>query len=66
MVAEKGRVAERGRIQTYILLYFFRLSLRLPPRIDLCEGHMYCLWPLPHLVLVCTAVVHVLFVATPL
>ena len=27
---------------------------------------MYCLWPLPHLLLVCTALVCVLFVATPM
>ena len=28
------------------------------------EGHVYCLWPLPHLLLVCTSLVCVLFVAT--
>ena len=40
-------------------------SLHLPLQLALCEGHMYCLCPLPHLLLVCTTLVFVLFVATP-
>ena len=41
-------------------------SLCLPLWLALREGHMHCLWPLPHLLLVCTTVLHVLFLATPL
>ena len=33
-------------------------------QLALHEGHVYCLWPLPHLLLVCTTVVCVLFVDT--
>ena len=39
-------------------------SLHLPLRLALREGHVYCLWPLPRLLLVCTTLVCVLFVAT--
>ena len=45
---------------SFHILPSFRLLLRLA----LCEGHMYCLWPLPCLLLVCTTLVRVLFVAT--
>ena len=41
-------------------------SLRLLLQLALHEGHMYCLWPLPRVLLVCTTLVRVLFVATPL
>ena len=30
------------------------------------DGHVYCLWPLPRLLLVCTTLVRVVFVATPM
>ena len=39
-------------------------SLHLPHWLALHEGHAYCLWPLPHILLVCTTFVCVLFVAT--
>ena len=54
----------------WITIFFFEFSkfiytsLRLPLQLALHEGHVYCLWPLPHLLLVCTTLVHVLFVAT--
>ena len=41
----------------------FHTSLCLLLQLGLHEGHVY--WPLPHLVLVCTTLVCVLFVATP-
>ena len=45
---------------------FIKASLRLPLRLALCEGHVHCLLPLPCLLLVCTTLVCVLFVATPM
>ena len=50
MVAEKGCVTEKGHIQNFLALH---------------EGHVYCLWPLPCILLVCTTLACVLFVATP-
>ena len=71
MDAEKGWVAETGHIQLFLVFYFLapfiysRTSLRLPLWLALFEGHVYCLWPLPHVLFVCTTLVGVLFVATP-
>ena len=42
----------------------FHTSLRLLLWLALHEGHVICLWPLPHLLLVCTTLVCVLFVAS--
>ena len=51
-----------------LFFIFFQLlsytSLRLLLWLALCEGHVYCLWPLPCILLVCTTLVCVLFVAT--
>ena len=43
---------------------FYWLLSYLPLRLELCERHVYCLWPLPRLLLVCTTLVCVLFVAS--
>ena len=43
---------------------YSRTSLHLLLWLALCEGHVYCLWPLPCILLVCTTLVSVLFVAT--
>ena len=50
------------------LIFFgsFHTSRCLPLRLALCEGRVYCLWPLPRVLLVCTTLVRVLVVATPL
>ena len=45
---------------------YSRTSLHLLLQLALHEGHVYCLWPLPHIPLVCTTLVCVLFVATPM
>ena len=73
-VTERGRSTERGCIQIFSYkqtnfsapFIYNRTSLRLPLQLALRDGHMDCSWPLPRLLLVCTTVVHVLFVATPL
>ena len=43
---------------------YSRTSLHLLLQPALHEGHVYCLWPLPCILLVCTTLVCVLFVAT--
>ena len=40
--------------QTNLLAHLMHTSLRLPLELALREGHMYCLWPLVHILLVCT------------
>ena len=67
MVAEKCCVTEKGHIQTYKQIFWLlsyivgysRTRLHLPLWLALHEGHMYCLWPLPHLLLVCFTLVYV-------
>ena len=45
---------------------FFSAPLISSRIVALCEGHVYCLWPLPCILLVCTTSVCLLFVVTPM
>ena len=60
-----GSPRRRSYTNVFILFGTFHTSLRLPLWLALCEGHMYCLRPLQNILLVCTTLVCVLFVATP-
>ena len=50
--------------QTFWAPLIYSTSIRLPLWLALYEGHVYCLWPLPCLLLVCSTLVCVLFVTS--
>ena len=59
-----GVIGGTNKQTNFIFFGSFHTSLRLPLQLALLEGHMYCFWPLRHILLVCTTLVCVLFVAT--
>ena len=68
MTNEVAHQIQHGRLSSNVSMTSDSVltSLRLLLRLALYEGHMmYCLWPLSHVLFVCTTLVCVLFVTTP-